>query len=478
MLLHDRQRALALYVLCLGVLMIVLDTTIVAVALPSIIAELRIDGSSLTWLVNSYTVAFGGLLLLGGRLGDLYGPRRIFLAGIALFTLASCGCGLAHTSTEIIAGRALQGLGGALVTAVSLSLIMRLFPILSERVVAMSVYGFVCAAGGAVGEVVGGFLTGLLGWNWIFLVNVPLGFAVYGLCTGILPRDRSNDRQSTSLDAAGAILVTAAMVAALCALLSGGGTGWMSTKVMGLLGACGILLLLFLMTEARVSHPLVPLHLFKSRNLAIAAIIGVLWSAGAYAWFVVCALYLQKVLGFDPLQVGLAFLPSTLLIGLFSIGLSGKLVTRFGLRPPLCSGMLLVALGLAVFACAPIDGSFAVNVLPGMVLQGLGSGMAATPLLLVAMDKVRSSDTGVASGIINAVLMMGGALGLALLASLADMRTAALAKTGLGFVSALNGGYHVAFIAGAVLTATAALLGIFALRIPAPGAGYQTADCA
>ncbi|MBC7956680.1 MAG: DHA2 family efflux MFS transporter permease subunit [Cytophagales bacterium] len=459
----NRKRWLALMVLCLGVLMIVLDTTIVNVALPSIRADLGFTETSLVWVVNAYMLTFGGFLLLGGRLGDLYGHRRLFLAGITLFTLASAACGLAGSQALLIAARAVQGLGGAVVSAVSLSLIMNLFTEPADRAKAMGVYGFVCAGGGSVGVLLGGLLTSSFNWHWIFLVNLPIGVAVYALCLALLPNGRGH-AEGERLDVAGAVTVTASLMLAVYAVVNGNEAGWLSPQTLGLLGAAVLLLATFIAIEARVQHPLMPLSLFRLRNVAVANVVGVLWAAAMFAWFFISALYLQLVLGYTPMQVGLAFLPANLIMAAFSVGLSARIVMRFGIRRPLAAGLLLGAVGLALFARAPVGGSFVIDVLPGMLLLGLGSGIAFNPLLLAAMSDVAPSESGLASGVVNTAFMMGGALGLAVLASLAAARTETLLASGAAATPALNGGYGLAFLVGAVFAMVAALIGAVLIR--------------
>ncbi len=460
---QGKQRWWALMVLCLGVLMIVLDTTIVNVALPSIREDLHFTETSLVWVVNAYMLTFGGFLLLGGRLGDLLGHRRMFLAGLVLFTVASLACGLARDQGLLIAARAAQGLGGAVVSAVSLSLIMNLFTEAGERARAMGVYGFVCAGGGSLGVLLGGLLTSTLSWHWIFLVNIPIGAVVYALCLRLLPAARGA-AGGGRLDVAGALAVTASLMLAVYAVVNGNEAGWTSAQSLGLLGAAALLMALFLAIEARVAEPLMPLALFRLRNVATANVVGVLWAAAMFAWFFVSALYMQLVLGYDAMQVGLAFLPANLIMAAFSLGLSAKLVMRFGIRGPLATGLLMAALGLALFARAPVDGGFTADVLPGMLLLGLGAGIAFNPMLLAAMSDVEPSQSGLASGVVNTAFMMGGALGLAVLASLAAARTAALAGAGAAPVAALAGGYRVTFLAGAVIAAVAAALAAALVR--------------
>jgi EmrB/QacA subfamily drug resistance transporter len=467
MTMDRRTRWLALIVLCLGDLMIVLDTTIVNVALPSIREDLGFSSTSLAWVVNAYLLTFGGFLLLGGRLGDLFGHRRLFLIGISLFTAASIACGLSTTQGLLVGARAIQGLGGAVVSAVALSLIMNLFTEAADRAKAMGVFGFVMAGGGSIGVLLGGVLTDLLSWHWIFLVNVPIGVLVYALCLRLLPAD-GGTAASGRLDVAGAVTVTGSLMLAVYAIVNGNDKGWTSGQTLGLLAAAAVLMAIFLGIEARVRSPLVPLGLFRLRSVATANVVGVLWAAAMFAWFFLSALYLQLVLGYSPLQVGLAFLPANLIMGAFSIGLSAKLVLRFGIKGPLATGLALAAVGLALFARAPVDGSFLVDVLPSMILLGIGAGMAFNPVLLAAMSEVEPSESGLASGVVNTAFMMGGALGLAILASLAASRTDSLRASGDGALAALNGGYHVAFLVGAAFAVAAAAIG--AVFLPARAA--------
>src|SRR5881227_65502 len=458
MTLDNRTRWFALYVLCLGSLMIVLDVTIVNVALPSIRGDLGFSQTSLAWVVNAYLLTFGGFLLLGGRLGDLYGPRRLFLTGIAIFTLASLACGLAGSEGFLVTARAVQGVGGAIASAVSLSLTMNLFTEPAERAKAMGIFGFVAAGGGSIGVLLGGVLTDLLNWHWIFLVNFPIGVLVVLLALRLLPASEGSVA-GTRLDVGGAVTVTAALMLAVYAIVNGNQAGWTSAQTLGLLGGSAALFAVFLWIETHVASPLVPLGLFRLRNVATANVVGVLWAAAMFAWFFLAALYLQLVLGYSPLKVGLSFLPANLIMGAFSLGLSAKLVMRFGLRKPLGTGLILAAAGLVLFARAPVHGSFLVDVLPSMILLGFGAGMAFNPVLLAAMSDVDPSESGLASGVVNTSFMMGGALGLAVLASIAASRTHALQGSGHSHLSALVGGYHAAFLVGAFFAAAAALIG-------------------
>ncbi len=467
-----RHRWIALSVLCLGTLMIVLDTTIVNVALPSIKNDLGFSQASLAWVVNAYLLTFGGFLLLGGRLGDLYGHRRLFIIGIAVFTIASLGCAIANSQEMLIGLRAIQGVGGAIASAVSLSLMVNLFTDPTERAKAMGVFGFVAAGGGSVGVVLGGFLTEV-NWHWIFFINVPIGLIVIALSRRLLPTSDAPAADS-QLDIAGAVTVTAALMLAVYAIVGGNQDGWTSAKTLGCLGGAVALAALFLWIEAHTRHPLMPLKLFRLRNLATANVIGVLWAAGMFAWFFLSSLYLQLVLHYDPLHVGLAFLPGNLVMMAMSVGVSARLVLRFGLRKPLACGLGCAAVGLALLARAPVDGDYFTDVLPSMVLLGLGAGIGFNPVLLAAMGDVEPQDAGVASGIVNTSFMMGGALGLAVLAAIATARTNALG--GSQSAAALTGGYHLAFLVGSAFVGAAAVIGATLIRANPQAMAHATQE--
>jgi EmrB/QacA subfamily drug resistance transporter len=464
MTMESRTRWFALYTLTLASLMIVLDATIVNVALPSIREDLNFSQTSLAWVVNAYLLTYGGFLLLGGRLGDLFGHRRLFLAGITLFTAASLVCGLSTSQGMLIAARSVQGLGGAVASAVSLSLMMTLFTEPAERAKAMGIFGFVAAGGGSIGVLLGGVLTDVLNWHWIFLVNFPIGVLVVALALRLLPVTPGSAAGGTRLDVGGAVTVTGALMLAVYAIVNGNQAGWESGQTLGLLGGSLALFGVFLWLETHVTAPLVPLGLFRLRNVAVANGVGVLWAAAMFAWFFLAALYLQLVLGYTPLQVGLSFLPANLIMGAFSLGLSAKIVMRYGFRLPLGIGLGLAAAGLALFVRAPVGGSFLVDVLPSMILLGFGAGLAFNPVLLAAMSDVDPAESGLASGVVNTAFMMGGALGLAALASIASSRTSSLRASGDGPLAALVGGYHAAFLVGALFAVAAAALGAALLR--------------
>jgi EmrB/QacA subfamily drug resistance transporter len=466
--LTTRRRWLALYVLCLADLMIVLDSTIVNVALPSIRTDLGFSEASRAWVVNAYLLTFGGFLLLAGRFGDLYGQRRLFLFGIAEFTVASLLCGVANSQTFLVTARAVQGLGAAVVSAIALSLIMILFTEPAERAKAMGIIGFVLSGGGTAGVLLGGTLTDLLSWHWIFLVNIPVGIAAVALCRVLLPADTPAHRGS--IDVAGAVTITASLMLAVYAIVNGNQEGWRSGQTLGMLGGAVVLLAAFLVIETRVTAPLMPLGLWKIRNVTSANVTGILLAGAMFAWFFLSALYLQRVLGYSPLKVGLAFLPGTLLWGASSLLVSDKLVMRFGVKTPLLAGLAFYVVALLLFARASVDGNYWIDVLPGMLVIGIGGGITFNPILLAAMSGVQPSEAGLASGVVNTSFMFGGALGLAILASAAASRTESLSGSGHGTLSALNGGYHLAFVIGAAFALLAATVAAVLIRAEAPAA--------
>jgi EmrB/QacA subfamily drug resistance transporter len=462
--LQTDRRWRALIVLCLGVLMIVVDSTIVNVALPSIRSDLVFSETSLVWVVNAYLLTFGGFLLLGGRLADVYGPRGTFLVGIIAFTSASLACGIATSRSTLLCARAVQGVGGAVVTAVALSLIMNMFPGKAERAKAMGIYGFVCSGGGSIGVLLGGLLTSVLNWHWIFLINLPIGIVVCFLCADLIPSSAGR-RDSERLDVAGTVTLTSALLLALYAIIDGNEAGWASRQSISLLSGTAGLLLLFLGIESRARSPLIPLGLFRSRGISIINVVVVLWAVAMFAWFFISALYLQRVLGYDAMHVGFAFLPANLLTSVLSLGVSGRLVMRYGTKIPLTCGLLLAACGLTLFAGSSLHATMLADVLPGMLFLGMGAGIASNPLVIAVMSGVDSSVSGLASGLTNAAFVIGGALGLAILATAAAARTTYLLSQGAGETLALNAGYHVAF-GIAVAACIAAAIGSITL-IPA-----------
>jgi EmrB/QacA subfamily drug resistance transporter len=446
----------ALIVLSLGVLMVVLDRTIVYVALPSIRNDLNLSATSLVWVANAYTLAFGGFLLISGRLGDLYGHRRLFLYGLALFTIASLACGLAQTAPVLIASRAVQGVGGAVVTAVALSVIMNMFTESAERARAIGLYSFICIAGGSVGLPLGGILASAFSWHWIFLVNVPIGAVVYFLCLSRLPH--ADSRQvDTRPDVAGGITITACWVLATYAIIDADDAGWSSTQTVGLLACAAVLMATFCVIEARVPQPLMPLSFFARRNIVISNAVRVLWLAGASTQFFI-GLYVQLVLGYGPMEVALTFVPGNLIMAACSLSIAARTVTRLGVTKSLSLSLVMCAIGLALLARAPVNGNLMVDVLPGTILVALSTGIGAVPLLLATMVGVGPREAGLASGVTGTVSMMSNALGLAIFASIAAARTNTLLASGATSSAALTGGYRLGFLLGAICVAAAAIV--------------------
>ena len=460
----DRNRWIALYVLCVGMLMIVLDVTVVNVALPSIQDDLGFSQSSLAWVVNAYLIAFGGLLLLSGRFGDILGRKRVFMAGLAVFTAASLLCGAAQSQAMLVAARFVQGVGGAMTSAVILGMIVTMFPEPREQAKAIGVYGFVASAGGTIGLLAGGVLTQLIDWPWIFFVNVPIGIATAAVALRLLADDRGIGF-GEGADVAGAVLITSSLMLGVYTIVKPAAEqGWGSSRTLALGAASLGLLAVFLVREATARNPLIPLRIFRSRNVSGANAVQALLVAGMFGMFFMGALYLQRVLGYDALEVGLAFLPATLVMGTLSLRYSELLITRFGARTVLLPGMVLVAAGLALFIRAPVDGNYAEHVLPVMILLGFGIGVSFPALMTLAMSGATREDAGLASGLVNTTAQVGGALGLAVLATLSTTRSHDLLASGKGIASALTGGYHLAFLIGAIVVLAALAIAITVIR--------------
>jgi EmrB/QacA subfamily drug resistance transporter len=462
----DRNRWMALYVLCAGVLMIVLDVTIVNVALPSIKEDLGFTQSGLAWVVNAYLIAFGGLLLLAGRLGDLVGRRTMFLAGLAVFTVASAVCGAAQSEGMLVVARFVQGIGGAMTSAVVLGMIVTMFPDPRDQAKAIGVYGFVASGGGTVGLLAGGILTQAINWHWIFFVNLPIGIATAVWTMRLIERDEGIGLDKGA-DVPGAVLVTSALMLGVYTIVKPAAEdGWGATTTL-LLGAASLALLaVFILREATARTPLIPLRIFRSRNVSGANTIQVLLVAGMFGMFFLGSLYLEQVLGYDALEIGLAFLPATLVMGFMSLRVSEPLITRFGPRTVLLPGMLFVAAGLVLFAQAPVDGEYWTDVFPVMIVLALGIGVSFPALMGLAMSGVAPQEAGLASGLINATAQVGGALGLAVLATVSATRTDTLREDGEAVASALTGGYHLAFWIGAALVAAAFVVAAIVIQAP------------
>ena len=471
----DRRRWLALYVLCGAMLMIVLDATIVNVALPTIKESLGFSQSDLTWVINAYLIPFGGLLLLAGRTGDLIGQRRIFLAGLLLFTIASLACAAAQNQAMLIGGRFFAGVGGAFASAVILGMIVTMFPEPREQAKAIGTYGFVASAGGSIGLLAGGALTQAISWHWIFLINLPIGIAVaYGALK--LVEDRPGIGLKAGADVPGAALITGSLMIGTYSILGITDHGWTSAQTLLLSAVSALLFVGFLVRQTRVANPLVPLGLFRNRNLSGANVIQAFLVAGMFGMFFLGALYLQQVLGYDALQVGLAFLPATVMMGALSLGFSEKLIMRFGPRTTLIPGVSLVGLGLLLFSRTPVDGNYLTDVLPPMLLIGIGVGTSFPSLMTLAMSGATPAESGLASGVVNTSLQVGGAIGLAVLATLAAQRTSGLEDGGTAHLAALNSGFHLAYVVGAGLVAAALVVAVTVLRQPDMSAMQAAAE--
>ncbi len=471
----DRRRWIALYVLCVGVLMIVLDATVVNVALPTIQTDLGFSQSSLAWVVNAYLIAFGGLLLLSGRLGDLLGRKDVFMVGLAVFTAASLVCGLAQSQEMLVAARFVQGAGGAMTSAVTLGIIFTMFSEPRDQAKAIGVYGAVASAGGSIGLLAGGILTQSINWHWIFFVNIPIGIATAVLAVRLIDRDRGLGFAGGA-DALGAVLITSALMLLVYTIVKPAAEqGWGSSAALELAGLSLVLLAAFVVREARAANPLIPLRIFRSRNVSGANVVQALLVAGMFGMFFLGALYLQRVLGYDALQIGLAFLPATLIMGTLSLRYSERLVTRFGARRTLVPGLFLIAAGLALFSRAPVGGSYVRDVLPVMIILACGIGVSFAPLIALAMAGATPEDAGLASGLVNTAAQVGGALGLAVLATLSATRTRDLLAGGQSTPAALTGGYHLAFLIAAGLVLAAIVVALTVLR-PPPVAVHRPAE--
>ena len=460
---NEQRRWAALYVLCGGMLMIVLDATIVNVALPSIKSDLGFSQSNLAWVVNAYLIAFGGLLLLAGRIGDLVGQRRIFLIGLAVFTAASALCGVAQTQGMLIGARFVQGAGGALASAVILGMIVTMFPEARAQAKAIGVYSFVASAGASIGLLAGGVLTEAINWHWIFFINVPIGFAI-ALQAMRLVEDRPGLGLGEGADVPGAVLITSGLMLGVYSILQVNEQGWGSPQTLGLGGVAIALVTAFVVRQSRIANPLMPLRLFRSRNVAGANGVMGLLVVGFFGMFFLGALYLQGILDYSPFEVGLAFLPACIVMGTLSLRFSERFIMGFGARATLVAGLVCAGAGLLLFARAPVDGRYLTDVMPVMILLGFGAGLSFPALMTLAMSGATQSDSGLASGLVNTTTQVGGAIGLAVLATLASERADSLRADGTSLDSALNSGYHLAYLIGAMLIGCAIVVALTVLR--------------
>ena len=460
----DKRRWVSLYVLCAGMLMIVLDATVVNVALPAIQDDLGFSRSGLAWVVNAYLISFGGLLLLAGRLGDLISRRGMFLAGLAVFTGASLLCGLAQSQVLLVGARFVQGAGGAMTSSVILGMIVTMFPQPREQAKAIGVFAFVASAGGAVGLLVGGVLTQSISWHWIFFVNVPVGIAAAVLAGRLIEADKGIGF-GDGADVPGAVLITSSLMLGVYTIVNPAAEyGWGAGRTLALGALSLVLLVAFIVREATAKSPLVPLRIFRSRNVTGSNLIQVLSVAGMFGMFFLGALYLQRILGYDALETGLAFMPVTVLMGILSVRYTDRLVMRFGAKKMVLGGLALFMVGLALFALAPVDAGYVIHILPVMILLGVGAGLCFPALMTLAMSGATPGDAGLASGLINTTAQVGGALGLAVLATLSASRSRSLIGAGESTVGALTSGYHLAFGIGAALVLVAIIVAVTVLN--------------
>jgi EmrB/QacA subfamily drug resistance transporter len=457
-------------------LMIVLDVTVVNVALPTIQDDLGFSTSNLAWVVNAYLIAFGGLLLLAGRFGDLIGRRTILLAGLGVFTAASLACGLAESQGVLVGARFVQGIGGAMTSAVILGMIVTMFPEPREQARAVGVYAFVASAGGSVGLLAGGVLTQSINWHWIFFVNIPIGIATAVLVRRLLDRDPGIGF-GQGADVPGAVLITSSLMLGVYTIVKpAADLGWGAGRTLGLGAGALALGALFIAREATARNPLIPLRIFRSRNVTGANLVQVLTVAGMFGMFFLGSLYLERILGYDALQIGLAFLPVTIVMGTLSVRYSEPLITRFGARTLLFPGLTLVTAGLVLFTQAPADGSYALHVLPVMILLGTGIGVCFPALMTIAMSGATKSDAGLASGLVNTSAQVGGALGLAVLATLSASRSDHLIEQGKSTAVALTSGYHLAFWIAAALVVAAIAVALLVVQPEAKAAERLEAE--
>ncbi len=458
----DRRRWATLAVVCLAQLMIVLDVTIVNVALPSIQQDLHFSQGNLTWVVNAFLVTFGSLLLLTGRLGDLVGRKRVFLAGVVTFTVASLLCGVAPSQEALVGARLLQGVGAAAQASVILAIIVTEFPEAGERARAMSAYVFVSVAGGSMGLLAGGLLTEALSWHWVFFVNIPIGAATFALGHALIRTDGGLGL-GHGVDWVGSVLVTASLMSAIYAIVEATSHAWLSLQVLGFGGLAAVLMAAFLAVEARIQNPIMPLRILRLRGLIDASLVRGFLVTGMYSTFFLATLYLEQVRHYSPLETGAAFLPWTLTVAVLSQGITARLVDRFGPLPVVTSGMGSAVAGLLLFATVGPDTAFFPTIFVACFAVGLGIGSAFMPLLTLAMADVPAEDAGLGSGITNVSQQIGGALGLAVLSTIAANRTKALAED-QDLTSALIGGYQLAFLAGALVIGTGIVLAFALLR--------------
>jgi EmrB/QacA subfamily drug resistance transporter len=458
----ERRRWIALVVVCLGQLMIVVDASIVNVALPAIQRDLDFTQANLTWVVDGYMITYGSFLLLAGRLGDLVGRKRVFLVGLVLFVLSSIACGFADDQLVLVLGRFAQGFGGAVCAAVIVAIVATGFTHPVERAKAMSVYTFVAVTGGSIGLLAGGVIVQSIDWHWIFFINVPIGLVTL-LAGRALIEETEGIGLDKGVDVLGSILVTAAMLLGVYAIVKSTEYGWGSAHTLGFGGTALALLAAFGAHEARARNPIMPPHILRLRTLIVSCVVRGLAATGMFTTFFLGALYLEHVLGYGALQIGLAFLPMTLSVAVLSTGITASLVGRFGAKRTLVPGLFSTALGLLVLATAGVHADYFPTLFGAFVLLGIGGGLSFMPLLHIAMADVPTRDAGLASGLVNVSMWISAAIGLAALGTIATDHTRALAGRGEAAAAAFTGGYHLAFIVGAGIVAVAILVALWSL---------------
>jgi len=462
---HERRRWVALIVVCFAMLMNTLDQTIVNVAVPTIQHDLHFTQASLAWVIDAYLITFAGALLLAGRLGDLIGRKKVFLVGVALFTLASAACGAADTQAMLVGARFAQGLGAALSSSVILAIIVSDFPVPAERARAMSSYIIVAVGGGSLGLLVGGYVTQALSWHWIFFINIPIGIATLVL-GAVLIDENVGLGVRQGLDVGGAVLSTAGLMLAVYAIVSSTQYGWRSSHTLVFGAAAAVVLAAFVLLESRLSQPMMPLRVLRSPGLLTSSLIRGLMVVGMYSTFFIGVLYFQHVLGFNPVVTGLAFLPQTLMVAVMSSGITARIMRRFGARTTALMGLVIVAVGLVLFVTSGPQTAYFPQIFVAVLLIGFGAAEAFTPLLTIALAGVPAADAGIGSGIVNVSQQVSGALSVAILGAVSTAHTASLLKSGSSVIDARDGGYRLAFVVALVSVLAAIVLGFLMIRQP------------